>query len=567
VNTACDINADFWNNGEQLNIKDYDAFLNDLIGTQAPMAGFTHDQIASFTPPDTPPSSDRSTPPAVADYSCLMSPPLSVHSILSPRSPPSEYICQPLPPTMPSHNQVNFSNNIQSPHILPLTALAATTLNNKSLQNQLILPAPCTSVKATPSARVSRHSSSSDSEQKRANAVALKEARKLRNRESARNSQQKQKETLVTLTARCAELEKENVQLKHENQSLQLKVYGLEGEILTLSSKIESGLNKMGSKRKAISMFAVVFLVCFNLAPFTGISLSDGFGVRPELQAAKIAPHSGRSLLWTEDQEVIFDDTLSSNSLQRDKREVQFQARMFNSSRSDNCGSYINQTETARLEDELLRLVARQKKSVVSKANQAKPVAQRVTAKVNVKKPLPLSRMKSWLGYSDAPENDLSLNELDLAFIDNGFKGKIKSLMDAINRRDDTFYFVSFSVQDHILLPAEANKTKIRPRFSVLMPALSTVNATNATGVNSTVSVLTMMQIDCEVMNTKMIEVRSLIDSQTGSDRIKQNVKTVISNKRAGKTTKQRRKVVDKAILLNVKHSNLTENNTTLNIN
>ncbi|XP_053553130.1 cyclic AMP-dependent transcription factor ATF-6 beta-like [Bombina bombina] len=44
-------------------------------------------------------------------------------------------------------------------------------------------------------------------------------------------------------------------------------------------------------------------------------------------------------------------------------------------------------------------------------------------------------------------------------------------LMDAIERREDTFYVVSFR-RDHLLLPAISHNKTSRPKMSLVMPAM-----------------------------------------------------------------------------------------------
>ena len=44
------------------------------------------------------------------------------------------------------------------------------------------------------------------------------------------------------------------------------------------------------------------------------------------------------------------------------------------------------------------------------------------------------------------------------------------SFFEAINRRDDTFYLVSFS-GDHLLLPALSHNKTSRPKMSLMLPA------------------------------------------------------------------------------------------------
>lgn len=84
----------------------------------------------------------------------------------------------------------------------------------------------------------------------------------------------------------------------------------------------------------------------------------------------------------------------------------------------------------------------------------------------------------------------------------SGNKGEMKyaELFKELRRRDDTFYVVSFNA-DHLMLPALAyNKTK-RPKMSLMFPAL---------GFNGTIEEdhVMMMQIDCEVLDTAMIQVK-----------------------------------------------------------
>lgn len=45
------------------------------------------------------------------------------------------------------------------------------------------------------------------------------------------------------------------------------------------------------------------------------------------------------------------------------------------------------------------------------------------------------------------------------------------AFFEAIQRKDDTFYVVSFS-GDHLLLPATEHNATIRPRMSLLLPAM-----------------------------------------------------------------------------------------------
>lgn len=80
---------------------------------------------------------------------------------------------------------------------------------------------------------------------------------------------------------------------------------------------------------------------------------------------------------------------------------------------------------------------------------------------------------------------------------------KYATFFEEIHRQDDTFYVVSFRA-DHLLLPATAHNKTFRPKMSLMLPAWNLNNNNNA----STDGVVTLMQIDCEVLNTSMIHIK-----------------------------------------------------------
>ncbi|XP_011191311.1 cyclic AMP-dependent transcription factor ATF-6 alpha [Zeugodacus cucurbitae] len=89
-------------------------------------------------------------------------------------------------------------------------------------------------------------------------------------------------------------------------------------------------------------------------------------------------------------------------------------------------------------------------------------------------------------------------NSLDI------FKPKISEeylrLFKGIKRQDDTFYVLSFNM-DHILLPASAYNKSARPKMSLMLPA----------GDPSVNGDIMLMQIDCEVVNTTELELKSFM--------------------------------------------------------
>ncbi|XP_071447384.1 cyclic AMP-dependent transcription factor ATF-6 alpha [Hetaerina americana] len=88
-----------------------------------------------------------------------------------------------------------------------------------------------------------------------------------------------------------------------------------------------------------------------------------------------------------------------------------------------------------------------------------------------------------------------------------GTKYEFSALLEAIGRREDRFYVVSFS-GDNLLLPASApllnsSHQPPRPKMTLLLPAVMP----NGT-VGSSADHITMMQIDCEVTDTQLMTVR-----------------------------------------------------------
>ncbi|GBP05602.1 Cyclic AMP-dependent transcription factor ATF-6 alpha [Eumeta japonica] len=71
-------------------------------------------------------------------------------------------------------------------------------------------------------------------------------------------------------------------------------------------------------------------------------------------------------------------------------------------------------------------------------------------------------------------------------------------LFKGIKRQDDTFYVLSFNM-DHILLPASAYNKSSRPKMSLMLPAGDPLNNGD----------IVLMQIDCEVINTTELEIKS----------------------------------------------------------
>lgn len=95
-------------------------------------------------------------------------------------------------------------------------------------------------------------------------------------------------------------------------------------------------------------------------------------------------------------------------------------------------------------------------------------------------------------------------------------------LFKKIHRKDDTFYVLSFN-SDHILLPASAYNKTSRPKIALMFPA------TNEHLFNSNNNgKMTLMQIDCEIMNTIMLE----FPNKNGNNERNENYNSTSKNRR-----------------------------------
>ena len=83
----------------------------------------------------------------------------------------------------------------------------------------------------------------------------------------------------------------------------------------------------------------------------------------------------------------------------------------------------------------------------------------------------------------------------------------VESFLKRFERRNDTYYVVALS-SDHILLPASAHNHSARPKMSLLVP-------TTGSAVFGKTHPLNMMQIDCEVTRTNLVNYDNVAYSAT----------------------------------------------------
>lgn len=351
-------------------------------------------------------------------------------------------------------------------------------------------------------------------------AKAIKrQQRMIKNRESACLSRKKRKEYLQKLEQDVKELADENTRLKQENAQLRQRVVQLEGQVQKKHS--------VPSARKTTAVMAIMFLLTLNFSPFSLLSRgpmagSDGKG---ELYPApQNNPRWGRHLLWSSQSELPDDGgnfvpdlqppvpeapgELPATGGEAEPSSAEFlgalDAQSDGRNNSVKCPSNVNQTESLRLQSQLrgwahhvehmnMRLREHRKKP---------PPAQQP--------PVQRPRLHTLLSaqyadggvYADKWETGRGQNYFQLY---QALRRSYEQLYEAIQRKDDTFYFVSFS-GDYLLLSANSENRTRMPRMSLVMPAGNFNASTRKVKEH-----VPMMQIDCEVMSTKIMYVKESV--------------------------------------------------------
>ncbi|KAK7125215.1 hypothetical protein R3I94_019302 [Phoxinus phoxinus] len=315
--------------------------------------------------------------------------------------------------------------------------------------------------------------------------VLKRQQRMIKNRESACQSRKKKKEYLQNLEAQLRDAHQENQRLRRENQELRMRLAGREGS--------ESGSNK-----RAVCVMALFLFVTFTFGPVS---------LRERSLEEEAAPLTGRHLLEFQSSQEPIGNTEREEELEKESElpypfrnesdvfsVLQDIDRYFS---SPDCRQF-NRSESLRLADELRGWVNRhqnnRKSDGKTKAVKKTKIAQQKAQhrKTNFSRYLPIQAhrsIESQLQVLPGPEISYS------------------DFMDAIDRREDTFYVVSFR-RDHLLLPAISHNKTSRPKMSLVMPAM----AINDSVYNSSQGGYEMMmQVDCEVMDTRIIPIKSSV--------------------------------------------------------
>ncbi|XP_054985028.1 cyclic AMP-dependent transcription factor ATF-6 beta isoform X1 [Sorex araneus] len=332
-----------------------------------------------------------------------------------------------------------------------------------------------------------------------------RQQRMIKNRESACQSRRKKKEYLQGLEARLQTVLADNQQLRRENAALRRRLEALLAENSEL--KLGSG------NRKVVCIMVFLLFIAFNFGP---VSISEPPPAHISPRMSGEAPRPRRHLLEFSAQEPLggveplqgspqgpTEPPPSSVGRPSFRNLTAFPGgaeelllrdldQLFLAS---DC-RHFNRTESLRLADELSGWVQRHqrgRRKVPQRAQERQKSQPR-------KKSPPVKTVPTQ--PPGPPERD-SAGQLQL------YRHPDRSqpeFLDAIDRREDTFYVVSFR-RDHLLLPAISHNKTSRPKMSLVMPAMAPNETLSGRGPPGDYE--EMMQIECEVMDTRVIHIKT----------------------------------------------------------
>ncbi|NXX83854.1 ATF6A factor, partial [Urocolius indicus] len=326
--------------------------------------------------------------------------------------------------------------------------------------------------------------------------VLRRQQRMIKNRESAFQSRKKKKEYMLGLEARLEAALLENEKLKKENSTLkrQLDEVVLENQKLKVSSP----------KRRTLCVMVILAFIMLNYDPFGGLTETIGCVIEIVIHLLKRSHRCSRSLCRfaggaaysLNPVKASYDHSESDNKA---LMIVSEEPLLYISPPPPPCRPLINRTESLRLNHELRGWVHRhevQRTKSRRMSNNHQQKARVMQSSLSEKADSQLMAMP----YRDTSLSRNSGNELQVYYAS---PSSYQDFLEAIRRKEDTFYVVSFR-RDHLLLPATMNNKTRRPKMSIVLPAVN-INENVINGQDYEV----MMQIDCEVMDTRILHIKS----------------------------------------------------------
>ncbi|NXK20460.1 ATF6A factor, partial [Arenaria interpres] len=326
--------------------------------------------------------------------------------------------------------------------------------------------------------------------------VLRRQQRMIKNRESAFQSRKKKKEYMLGLEARLEAALLENEKLKKENSTLkrQLDEVVLENQKLKVSSP----------KRRTLCVMVILAFIMLNYDPFGELTETIGCLIEIVIHLFQKSHGSNSNLSGFANDSAYsldlvrgsYDHSVSDNKA---LMIVSEEPLLYISPPPPPCQPLINRTESLRLNHELRGWVHRHEVERTRSrrlSNNQQQKARVMQSSLSEKADSQLMAMP----YTDTSLSRNSGNELQVYYAS---PRSYQDFFEAIRRREDTFYVVSFR-RDHLLLPATTHNKTRRPKMSIVLPAVN-INENVINGQDYEV----MMQIDCEVMDTRILHIKS----------------------------------------------------------
>ncbi|XP_062597062.1 cyclic AMP-dependent transcription factor ATF-6 alpha-like [Saccostrea cucullata] len=318
-----------------------------------------------------------------------------------------------------------------------------------------------------------------------------RQQRMIKNRESACLSRKRKRDYLKQLEEQLHECSVQNEKLKEENDLLKERIREYETENVNLKRSLPL------TSAKKICLMGVFMILCMNFFSGKLSLIHDGQQIR---SAEKLPSYKGRQLLSYPDVEKNhFKSSIPKDNQQKLKQFFVDDESEFAANKSEvNCASYFNQTESIKLAEQLSGWMQRFKLEK-QKSSTKKLRKQRKNPRSSYFQSSIRGQIQKFSAKYDQSQYQLQLFNYT----------RQEDFWQIISRRNDTFYVMSFNT-DYYLVPATLQNRNKRPRISLFMPAL-TLNDT----VKAPVGKIGMIQIDCEVLKTKLVYVRkSILPSQ-----------------------------------------------------
>ncbi|XP_020844291.1 cyclic AMP-dependent transcription factor ATF-6 alpha isoform X1 [Phascolarctos cinereus] len=404
---------------------------------------------------------------------------------------------------------------LQAPGILPSAQpVIAVTRGTTQLPNQVVnvLPTPVGNNPVTGKLSVAKPILQTTTRGVGSDVTVLRrQQRMIKNRESACQSRKRKKEYMLGLEARLKAALSENERLQKENGSLKRQL----DEVVSENQK----LKVPSPKRRAVCVMVVLTFIMLNYGPISMFE-RDSNMVTSSMNPA----HQSRRLLGfsaTEGQDSVLrkvDGAIQKNNYRYDHSLSDDKALMVVTEEPllyippPPCQPIINRTESLRLNHELRGWVHRHeveqtKSRRMSNSHQQKtrvlqPPSDSEETEKSYKNSLEHGSNSQLMAvqYTEATSIRNSGSELQVYYAS---PRSYQDFFEAIRRRGDTFYVVSFR-RDHLLLPATTHNKTTRPKMSIVLPAIN-INENVINGQDYEV----MMQIDCEVMDTRILHIKS----------------------------------------------------------